>query len=318
MNYPENCSTCILDDKDQIVCTSCKSEYSLLNEKCKFCCSGCNNCIIIGNNKPSCLSCKYYYALTPNQTCTDCRSINYIVGNYCDSCKYNESSKKFECFQYSSYHYSSLGRYVNYVYIKNKFQCLDNRNSNDKYLYGCLEANYIEDNKYECLKCIEDFIPIINDKTCRKTNEINLSNNCLEGINIGNETDPIYTCSKCDNESALITNLNNISDCFERSDNLVYCSKGEIDDKDNKICTEYVSLAHLNKSNEICKCNSDSFGVRDLFCYKCDDENKGNPGCVSSEGCEYKIINNQLNCNKCQRDYFEFIKGQCFSCPDEI
>jgi len=170
------------------------------------------------------------------------------------------------------------------------------------------------------LKCIEDFIPIINDKTCRKTNEINLSNNCLEGINIGNETDPIYKCNKCDNKSALITNLNNISDCFERSDNLVYCSKGEIDDKDNKICTECVSLAHLNKLNgiQICECNSDSFGVRDLFCYKCDDENKGNPGCVSSEGCEYKIINNQLNCNKCKSNYFEYTKGQCFSCSNEI
>ena len=214
---------------------------------------------------------------------------------------------------------------IHYIYIyNNKYslynQFLENIYSDDKYLYGCLEANYIKDNKYEYLKCIEDFIPIINDKTCRKTKEINLSNNCLEGINIGNESDPIYSCNKCDNKSALITNLNNISDCFERSNNLVYCSKGKIDDKDNKICTECLSLAHLNKSNEtqICKCDSDSFGVRDLFCYKCDDEIKGNPGCISSEGCEYKIINDQLNCNKCKDNYFEFTKGQCFSCSNEI
>ena len=315
---PEGCNTCILDDNNQTICTSCYSEYALLNGKCEFCCSGCKNCIIKENNKPSCLSCYSNYALNPNQTCTYCGFIDYIGGYKCNGCRYNESSKNFECFQCNYYYYSSLGRYVNYAYIKNKFQCLDNRYFSDKYLYGCLEANYIEDNKYECLKCIEDFIPIINDKTCRKTNEINLSNNCLEGINIGNETDPIYTCSKCDNKSALITNLNNISNCYERSDNLVYCSKGKIDNKDNKICTECVSLAHLNKSNEICECNSDSFGIRDLFCYKCDDENKGNPGCVSSEGCEYRIINDQLNCNKCKSNYFEYTKGQCFSCSNEI
>ena len=305
LSCPKGCSTCILGDNNQPICTSCDSEYALLNGECKFCCSGCNNCIIKENNKYSCLSCNYYYAFNPNQECTYCKSIDYIGDNKCDRCRYNESSKKYECFQCSSFYYSSLGRYINYAYINNKFQCLENDNSDQKYLYGCLEANYIENNKYECLKCIEDFIPIINDKICRKTNEINLSNKCLEGINIGTESNPIYTCNKCDNKSVLITNLNNISDCYERSDNLVYCSKGKIDDKNNKICTECVSSAHLNKSNEvqICEYNSDSFGVRNLFCYKCDDENNGNLGCVSSEGCD---------------NYYEFTKGQCFPCSNEI
>ena len=64
-----------------------------------------------------------------------------------------------------NHYFNTLARYINYSYIKNIFHCLENSNYNEKLLYGCLEANYIEDNKYECLKCIEDFIQIINDKT---------------------------------------------------------------------------------------------------------------------------------------------------------
>ena len=209
-----------------------------------------------------------YYALNPNETCTYCGEIDYIGSHGCEKCRYNESRKKYECLQYF---------YYGYVYIKNNFECLSNINIGQFYLYGCLEANFIENNKYECLKCDEDFIPIINDKICRKTSDINLSNYCLEGINIGNKSNPIYSCNKCNNETALITDLNNISNCFERNGNLVYCLKGKINNENNKICTECVSLANLNTINEsqICKCNSDSFGVRNLFCYKCDDQIKG-------------------------------------------
>ena len=83
-------------------------------------------------------------------------------------------------------------------------------------------------------------------------------------------------------------------------------------------CNKCVSLTHLNESNQICECNSDSFGIRNLFCYKCDDEVKGNPGCIANDGCEYRIQNDQLNCNRCKSNYFEFSEGQCFSCSNEI
>ena len=185
-------------------------------------------------------------------------------------------------------------------------------------LYGCLEAKFVEDDKYECLKCDKDFIPLINDKTCRKISEINLSNKCIEAVNIGSVIDPIYSCNKCNNETALITGLNNINNCFERTNNLVFCLKGKINNNNNKICTECVSFANLNNSKQVCECNSDSIGERNIFCYKCDDEILGNPGCLASEGCEYRIGNNQFICNKCKSNYFEFTKGQCFDCFNEI
>ena len=311
------CNTCIIGDQGQNICTACDSQYALFNGNCKECIRGCNNCIIKDDNNTSCLSCQYDYAYNPNiKNCTRCSSINYIGGYGCERCRFNNITNNYECLE--CYYYYSNNKYIqNYAYIKNKFQCLSNTNKNENYLFGCLEANYIEDNKYECLKCKEGFIQIINDLSCREISEIDLSNFCLEVINIGNITNPIYSCNKCNNENALITDINNISNCYERKDNLVYCVKGEIDNNNKKKCIECVSFAHLNES-QICECNEDSFGSRNIACYKCDDEIKGNPGCIASEGCEYRIINDQLNCNKCKNDFYEYTKGQCFSCSNEL
>ena len=185
------------------------------------------------------------------------------------------------------------------------------------YLYGCLEANYIGNNKYECLKCVEEFIPLVNDRTCVEFSKTNLSNYCLEAaINIGDESNIIFSCNKCDNEKVLISNSNNISDCYERAGNLSYCEKGVKTKYGELFCIECVSHAHLNLSKQ-CECNYDSFGLQNLFCYKCDDEIEGNPGCIAREGCEYIQENDQLICNKCKDYYFKKNKGECSVCSDE-
>ena len=186
-------------------------------------------------------------------------------------------------------------------------------------IYWCLEANYIGNNKNECLKCVNNFIPLINDKTCINPSNNNLSNKCLEAINIGNDSNVIYSCNKC-NDSFLITNINNRSNCFERNENLSYCEKGKITESGDIICTECVSFAHLKQLNQIsiCECDYDSFGINNLSCYKCDDEIKGNPGCLAEKGCEYIPENEKLICKKCKDDYFESTKGQCSYCSDKI
>ena len=256
---PEGCYSCYIDMFNQTICTECDSEYALINGKCQLCSYGCSKCIINENNNTSCLECYSYYALNPNNTCTYCRSINYL-GNGCYRCKYNGIKNKYECLE-CDYNYDSyLNKYIyNYVYIKNEFQCLSNTDTDQFYIYGCLEGNLIENNTYECLKCKEEFIPILNDKICRKPSEINLSIYCLEGINIGNISYPIYSCNKCNNETALITDLNNISNCFERTNNLIYCSKGKMEPSEDMICEECVSLAYLNEVNQICECENNSF-----------------------------------------------------------
>ena len=316
--YIEGCIGFIEGKDNNISCFQCVSGYVLDEQKCLKCPDGCDSCYVDNSNQTICTSCYSNYAFNSNNTCTYCEYINYS-GDGCERCRYNEMKNKYECLQCYSYYDSNTEKYIyNYAFIKNEYKCLSNTEQEQFYLYGCLEANLMDNNIYECLKCKEDFISIINDKTCRKTTEINLSNNCLEAINIGNISNPIYSCNKCYNETVLITDLNNISNCMERFDYLAYCIKGKYEISGDISCIECISLAHLNEATNICQCDYDSFGINEKFCYKCDDPINGNPGCEPDEGCEYRIANNQLNCNKCKNNYFEFTKGQCYPCASEL
>jgi len=147
------------------------------------------------------------YLIEKNNTCINCGSIDYL-GNGCSKCEYNETKNKYECIECLHY-YEGNEYFSQYSYIKNEMKCISNSDSTQLYLYGCIEANFIEDNKYECLKCKKEFIPLINGKICKSRTVISLSNECLEAINIGTELNPIYSCNKCNNETVLLTKLNN-------------------------------------------------------------------------------------------------------------
>ena len=312
ISCPENCDSCIIDpdDNTQTKCTSCKYRYLLLNGQCEYCGDGCTKCEFDQNNQIVCLECGYdYYTLNSEKTCTHCPSIGSL-GVGCAKCQYNEIKKDYECLGCISYSNS-------YSYIKNKFQCLSNTDSSQMYLQGCLEANFIEDDKYECLKCRQYYIYITDEKICKDYYNINLSSYCLEARNIGTQLAPTYTCTKCSGDTIFFTNSNGISDCVDPENNLAYCTEGKEDENTgNAICTKCVPSAHLNEES-FCECDHDSFGKRNLFCYKCDDENYGSLGCEANEGCEYRTENWQLNCNKCKSNYFEFTNGQCYACSEE-
>ena len=99
---------------------------------------------------------------------------------------------------------------------------------------------------------------------------------------------------------------------------MVYCLEGIIEENSIIKCTKCILNANLNKNNNICECNYNSFGKNGLNCYKCDDSIYGNIGCEPSKGCEFFPLINQLNCNKCKNGYFEYTKGQCYSCSNEV
>ena len=82
-------------------------------------------------------------------------------GNGCETCIYNKNNKKYDCLKchnlYNNY------SYINYAYINNTHQCLDNTNSNQSDLYGCLKANYNQESKkYECYQWKDHFISVKN------------------------------------------------------------------------------------------------------------------------------------------------------------
>ena len=124
-----------------------------------------------------CTICKFNYAMNPENQCTYCRYFN-TGGIGCNYCKYNLNNSRFECTKCINDN--------DYAFINNTHQCLSNYVTSQVYLYGCLQAIYFrENNTYECLKCRDDFIQIVNDRTCRKIQAIGISSYCLEVENLG-------------------------------------------------------------------------------------------------------------------------------------
>ena len=320
---PNNCKRCQLDENDQIKCIECYEENTLSKEgECLNCPDGCKSCYIKDNDEIACKKCDEGFALNGDELCISCSNITEIGGDKCKRCGYNKENNKYECYECkrkeSNYDYSMIEIYT---YVTNTFQCFDNTDPEEKSFYGCLTAYYNkETNIYECLKCSSSysFIPIKNEKICKRYNEINLNYYCLEAENIGTELAPIYSCTSCPVYRTNVTKSGNITDCYNRGGIFSFCLEGEIDENGNENCTKCVPNSHFN-SNNYCECDSDSFSkFGNWWCHKCDDSFYGNPGCEPSKGCKYYTSNDQLNCKQCKNDYFSYTEGQCYSCQFEI
>ena len=166
-----SCSKCLYDkETGKTECFRCNSGYTLdSNKQCIKCEDRCDSCELNEDNNTICLYCDSKYVLNDNK-CLFC-------GNGCSNCLYNETSKEIECLKCENNYYD---------YINNTYQCLINIDVSNIYLYGCLKAQYIEKNgAYECFECKDDFIYVAKDKMCRYFKEINLSQACLEAVNLG-------------------------------------------------------------------------------------------------------------------------------------
>ena len=339
---PDNCNECTYNNKtNTIECISCEYQYQLSSNKdCIKCVDGCDSCTIDKNNNPICTSCDYGYALyesscykctdfcdkctvdesseNKNETiCTECQ-LNTVLNEEkeciscndvgCYSCFYNETTKKYGCLECNS---------NNEVYINNTYECLDNSETNIENLKNCRTAFYDEKTKtYECLECVYYAKKYLNETKCKYRSDLGLSDLCLEISNIGTPQNPIYSCAKCQNNAVMITmnSQGKKKDCLDRSNNLLFCAEGEMDENGKSICSKCVEHATLNSSG-YCECNSDSFG-KNGNCYKCDDE-EGNIGCIASKGCYLNDSINRFVCNECKKGYY-LQNGNCRSCSDEI
>ena len=308
------CKTCSFNKNNEANCTQCYSGTFLDKNECLICNEGCSKCKINESspykNESICTQCKNHYAMNPENQCINClRSDAGGIG--CDYCKYNLNNSRFECL-------NCLDKY-NYAFINNTFQCLRNTEITQVYLFGCLQAIYFkENNTYECLKCLDGFIQIMNDKTCRRFQDIGISSFCLEVENLGTPNKGLYSCKKCQTGTTHVKfKSNGKKDCYSRSSNFNYCIEGEIEENGKHICTKCVEHASINNSS-LCNCNPDSFGKNNELCYKCDDKDVGIAGCLASKGCKYVHSNNQLDCNQCKEGFFKYSTGQCYFCENEI
>ena len=245
----------------------------------------------------------------------------------CYRCEYNENNfSKLECYQCDD-KYNEISRrwYDVYAYVTNTYKCFNNSDPNEPSFYGCLKSYYNEtSNKYECQICSnydnnyynKHFIMVANEKICKIPDEMNLTN-CLEAENIENESKPLYSCLKCNEDTVKIRYKDNHINCHFRDAALYYCLEGIMDENDNVKCKTCASNSHLN-GNNICECDSDSFGQYNKVCYKCDDRNYGIPGCKKEKGCIYYHSNGQIDCNECKDGFFNYTQGQCYPCSYEI
>ena len=322
IHCPSNCKTCEYDNNSNLKCTSCyywdwaRKYYGLnANSLCERCPNICRGCFwkesISGFG---CSSCYFGYALKDDQ-CLSCPTIPE-VGTGCEHCSYNTTSNKYEC-------YRCINR--NYCNVTNSYECIPNTDPANTQLYGCLLGKYnYSSHKYECNICKPEFIPILNDKNCRPPSTANLHSDCREAINIGTESDPIYSCTSCKGRYYLHTNVTDhrgAHDCYPSTGELILCEKATKNEAGNLNCTKcmgnfkYIFSETYNKM--ICNENCEPDGFKKYFwCYKCEDELVGNPGCLGAAGCTYRSDNDQLNCNECKVGYFEFTPGQCFHCKE--
>ncbi len=169
---------------------------------------------------------------------------------------------------------------------------------------GCKNCEYLQsEDKNICKKCEIDYIYIKNKQICVNYVETLLSEYCIVADYY--EDNDLYSCIECRNSEnfILVKKYNNMNNCYIRKDELENCEEAFEDENGQLNCTKCLYDMKLIRSEEyqkdICKCLSGEFFYirgNERKCYKCDNEDKGKPGCYH---CEYFPANDELDCEEC-------------------
>jgi hypothetical protein len=231
-----------------LLCSDCLNGYILSSTKqCLKCPDNCYKCKVNSNEQTECINCDIGFALKDG-ICIECSTIQEIGGSGCDRCRYNYNSARYECINCINNN--------NYAFIQNTYKCLLNSISTYKNIKGCLRANFNEEkNIYECITCKPEFIPILNDKSCKLPNEANLKEYCKEANNIGTEQNPKYSCLQCKSlKDIIITKVidfREINDCYKSENELIRCLTGIKYENNTIQCTKrYSNCVLMCRNNE--------------------------------------------------------------------
>ena len=119
--------------------------------------------------------------------------------------------------------------------ISKGYLCMDNLGSGEIYspenLRKCKQANYYENNEtFECIECIDGYALEEETKTCKQSIKVSMNlrpgfSNCY-ARNIGNFTNPVYSCVSCYNyNDLLVTSNTGAKFCTEKNGELAGCSE---------------------------------------------------------------------------------------------
>ena len=313
-----NCHYCLFDKKNKAICFYCSSNIYKDDNTCGSCPDECYRCD--ENSNGECKECYNNYVLDQStKKCIYCGLIKDISDHIegCLNCRSKEIKGKivYECLKCQN---------NNSVYITNTYQCLNNL-IEDKPYYGCIKAikDEINENKYKCLECKRDFIPVKDDSKCIYPNDNDLPPNCIEAEY--HKDSNSYKCLKCQNSLTLVLYEDGKQACKTREKELSYCLEAHEENGELKcdICIENSSKNDLG----ICKCNPDSIGKNNQFCEKCalfigncdkchlDEDN--NPICETCLDVYYlNKQDNKCEINECEE--YPSISPECMICKDKL
>ena len=372
LTCPDNCESCKIKS-NQIVCTKCKQRYSLNNKGiCKQCPEHCLECFWKNSiNDFGCSECESdneysfenNYIIGKDDQCIRCQDIKELGGEGCIQCLFDINNNKYNCLR-------CLGDtrglrecnncpipdrifdpIRNYAYITNEYKCLLNNRTLPEYLNGCLEAkNNALTKKYECNICKPEFIPVIDERSCRTPEEIDLTSDCIKAKTLITSYGIFYTCLQCKfslenynfydylgvvyfRDEIKITTafleywnvkvINHLGkmNCLKQEEEIDNCLEAKEEIDGHRFCTKCIynyPFKYSNKYNQtICGEDCAQYSFKKFkWCYLCDDRYYGNPGCVKESGCSYNNANDQLDCYECKKGYYKY-SHQCFPCENK-
>ena len=319
---------------------------SSINTECKICLDGYyknsdGDCVIISIEE-----CTIFSIINYPERKDECRNLCYM-----DNYIYLDITLDF----FNKYYYGTNSLIFNILNedlnLNNKL-CI-NRPSNSENLKNCKSVEYIEEsNIYKCKSCEYDYILDNKTNTCINNNRYLEDNyNCIIE-NIGTNTNPIYSCSKCyKNSYLLISSENNIKFCIYPEEEIQYCKEVNAnttyinsiynctscsvnhipyDSKffERRICQNIFDEIKKEKEinleqfeteestpvqNGICE-KKNLFSPDNKNCYYCNNEKIGMPGCKGA--CNFSLNrNNVIKCEDgCDVGYIEVSEGVCESC----
>ena len=237
--------------------------------------------------------------------------------------------------------------YITNNKIKNKILEVPICNSDIKY-EGCAKLLYIpKTQSYNCIECEEGYEMNNTDNICMKVDI------CYKE-NKGSSFAPRYSCKKCIySYHTLVTFENGIKDCIYVDELGENCLEGESDytyerplfncttckDNYHLIYSEFYNRAICVKDpnefeeendfslqdfeneenttiNEDGTCPENYFTPDGKFCYKCDNEIVGMPGCAGACNFSSKRKNMVICEGNCKKGYIQTSKGICEKCSE--
>lgn len=315
-----NCILCSFhseeDLKNRILkCDECRGDTYISSDQteCKPCYEDENGCLICSDEKEDgfiCQKCAPGYFLFSNGTCSKCSD---YFGEGCSSCIFSPYDLSLHCTDCEEgYTLDIDGKCKN---------CFENE--------GCLNCNFIGKNGFVCEKCLDSYI--LDNGYCISKDSIGPEfSTCSDIKNIGTNEEIIYSCNKCNSNSAIFIEKENGGQiCVEPTDELglKYCQYGRKESigDENYTCTqcsiEYNSQEELmilsydeTKQKKICHCKEGYFFYEFSFVSYCESCNKEISFCSKCHSDDYGTV----KCDKCEEGYILYSDEYYTNCEKSI